>query len=98
MKQAQFEMKRNRAPLESAIGQLIVALQKELNRHAGEGAIWTETEAIMYRGHELLQHAKKGELTDFLNGASIEGFLGQTWIKRHPQIRHFIRDIEKLTA
>ncbi len=89
---------KNKTPLESAIGRLIVALQQEWSRHAGEGEVWTESEAVMYRGHELLQHAKAGELAEFLNGTSIEEFLGQTWIKRHPQIRHFIRDVEKLAA
>ncbi len=89
-------MTKNRTPLESAIGKLIVALQGEWNRHAGEGEIWTESEAVMYRGHDLLQHAKAGGLGEFLNGATIEEFLGHAWVTRHPQIRHFIREIEKL--
>ena len=91
-------MKKNRTPLELAIGKLIVALQQEWVRHMGEGEIWAESEAVMYRGHELLQHAKAGELDEFLNGTSIEKFLGHTWIERHPQIRHFIRAIEKLAV
>src|SRR5512139_2251659 len=89
------DMKKNRTPLELAIGKLIVALQQEWTRHMGEGAIWAESEAVMHRGHELLQHGKAGELDEFLNGESIEEFLGHTWIECHPQIRHFIRAIEK---
>ncbi len=54
-----------------------------------------ESEAVMHRGNELLLHAKAGDLDEFLNGTAIEEFLGHTWIERHPQIRHFIRTIEK---
>jgi len=84
-----------RTPLEREIGKLIVAVQQEWNRHAGEDGIWQESEQVMYRSHDLLKQAKAENLQSFLADRTVSQFLGESWLKRHPQVMRFVRPIEK---
>jgi hypothetical protein len=91
-------MVRVRTPLEREIGKLIVAVQKEWNRHAGEDGIWQETEQVLYRSHDLLMHTKAQNLQSLLGGQTVSQFLGEPWLKRHPQVMHFVGPIEKFVS
>ncbi|MEO7323707.1 MAG: hypothetical protein ABIW82_02655 [Dokdonella sp.] len=88
-------MTRARTPVEREIGNLIVAVQQEWMRHGGVDGVWQESEHVMHRSHELLIHAKTENLPSFLEGRTVAQFLGESWLKHHPQIMRFVKPIEK---
>ena len=87
-------MPRQRTDYESAVGKLISAIQKEWTKHAGEGDIEKQSEAVMYRAHHFYKAETQTALEHLLQGGDIETYLGSDWVKKHPQIRQYFRQVE----
>ncbi|MBS1175226.1 MAG: hypothetical protein H6R05_1357 [Burkholderiaceae bacterium] len=87
-------MPRQRTDYEKAVGQLISAIQKEWTKHAGEGDIEKQSEAVMYRAHHFYKTETQADFEQLLQGGDIERYLGSDWVKKHPQIRQYFKHVE----
>jgi hypothetical protein len=85
--------KSDRTALETAIGKLILAIQKEWQEEMGEPTA-VESEKIMHLCHDLLQASKCGTIVGVLNNLTITEFIGEDWIKKHPLVIPHIRSLE----
>ncbi|MCU7931647.1 MAG: hypothetical protein KZQ90_12665 [Candidatus Thiodiazotropha sp. (ex Codakia rugifera)] len=87
-------MAKKKTPLEKAAGKLISAIQKEWGEELGEFTAEV-SEDVMGKGHDLLQAAKKNEVTYVLKGLNVSQYLGELWVRRHPAVKEHIAVFEK---
>jgi len=89
-------MPKHRTDLEKAAGQLISAVQKEWGDVVGEPGAEV-SEEVMHNCHALLQAAKTvDDLAHELDGRSVMGYLGRSWVRLHPDVLPAIRSFEGL--
>lgn len=90
-------MPKNRSDLQLAIGKLIVSVQQAWNDECGLPEA-EETLSVVYRCHSLLQAAKAGDITDFLEGRTVAGYIGGLWLGRHPEAVPFVDAVATATT
>ena len=88
-------MSKNKNSLEKAAGKLISSIQREWGNETGEprAAI---SEDIMNKAHDILAAVKNNSLLELLNGATVTSFLGELWVKQHPNVSESINNFESL--
>ncbi len=86
-------MPRGRTSIETAAGKLISAIQKEWDSEIGTPAADLSL-SVMDRGHELLQAAKKGQVSVRLGRHSVSDFLGVAWLELHPSVLPAVQALE----
>ena len=82
-------MTKQRTKLEMAAGKLISAIQKEWGNELGE-SVSDINEDVLGKGHEILQAAKNNCVKKLLNGMSTTQYLGDVWVRKHPQVEQDI--------
>ena len=82
-----------RSNIRKAAGKLTSAIQKIWNEQAGESAA-NVTEDIMDKSHALLV-ATRSEAVSVLGGLSVTQYLGETWVRAHPEIKVQIAALEE---
>lgn len=87
-------MTKKKTPIEKAAGKLISAIQKEWGEELGESTAEV-SEDVIGKGHDLLQAAKKDEVTNILGGLNVSQYLGELWVRRHPSVKEYITALEK---
>lgn len=87
-------MASKKSALEKAAGKLISSIQKEWDNELGE-SVAEISEAVMDKGHELLLASKNGEVRSILCGLNVTQFLGELWVRRHPEVKESIAKFER---
>lgn len=91
-------MARQKSSLELAAGKLISAVQKEWNRHAGEGDIERQSEEVVYKAHDLLKAKTPEAIKALLGEKSVAEHLGKDWLSSHPQVMQYVGILENEIA
>ena len=86
-------MTNNKTKLEIAAGQLISSIQKEWNNEIGEAKAEVSM-FVMDKAHDLLSGVKENNLTIILNGLTVTQFLGETWVRKHKNVKQSILNFE----
>ena len=90
-------MVRARSETELAAGKLISAIQKEWGKELGwPGA--EESEAVMSKGHDLLQAGKAEALQALLAGRSVAEYIGCVWLEKHASVKPAVDTLEQAIA
>lgn len=90
-------MPRSRTPLQRAAGKLISAIQKEWGAELGSD-LANATEEVLSRSHAFIQAADANAIQALLGGQSVEQHLDDMWVRTHPSVKPFIRDLERVLA
>jgi hypothetical protein len=90
-------MPKHRGELEAATGRLISAIQREWNAEAGE-ELATESETVMHMSHGLLLAAKSQTLDAELGGRTVAQYLGEDWVRSHPDVVRVVQELQLLIA
>ncbi len=79
-------MAKAKSEFHRASGQLMSAIQKEWH---GEAGLSTSafSQAVMDRAHELQNASGIEQAHVLLSGMSVEQFLGELWVRRHPAVK-----------
>jgi len=88
-------MPRKKTPADIAAGQLVLAVQKVQNEHAGTEKGY-EADAVLQRAHELHMAAVSGSLQAKLNGRNVMQYLGPQWVMLNPQVLAYIATLEAM--
>ncbi|WP_143006760.1 hypothetical protein [Aquimonas voraii] len=89
-------MARHRTALQRAAGDLVSAVQKVWILQLGE-ADASSSERALGLAHQLFQAAASaGELRAALGARSIEEFLGDAWVLRHPSTHEAIEALKSV--
>jgi len=88
-------MPRNRSEFEVAAGKLISAIQKEWNKDLGEPRAEI-SENVMGEAHYILQARTIENAKKLLGSRTVKQYLGELWVKRHPDVLPVISRLEKL--
>jgi hypothetical protein len=81
-------MSRHHSTLQKAMGQLILAIQKEENLVVGDGKLWRSAQAAREKADSLFLVASDQEtLRLALAGRSITEFIGAQWLASHSAVR-----------
>jgi hypothetical protein len=81
-------MPRNRTPLQAAVGQLILAIQKEENLVVGDSKLWPSAQSARENADELFACATDpAVLREKLAGKSVSEYIGAGWLATHPSVR-----------
>ncbi|MDI9240525.1 hypothetical protein QLQ15_16595 [Lysobacter sp. LF1] len=88
-------MPRLRTPYEKAAGKLISAIQKEWGAESGLSTA-DFSEGVMDAAHHLLQARTPEAAARLLSSLTVGQYLGELWVRRHPAVTPFIRDVEAL--
>ncbi|WP_444907886.1 hypothetical protein ACJJIR_07655 [Microbulbifer sp. SSSA008] len=87
-------MAREKSISEKAAGKLILAIQKEWDEEIG--TIQADySEDVLGMAHELLQARNAKGMKELLKNRTIDEFLGEFWVRRHPTIRIEIQCLER---
>ncbi|WP_444930362.1 hypothetical protein ACJJIF_00800 [Microbulbifer sp. SSSA002] len=87
-------MPREKSKSEKAAGKLISAIQKEWNEEIGTPQA-AHSEDVIELAHELLQARDAKTMKTLLQNRTIDEFLGEFWVRRHPTIRAAIQYLER---
>lgn len=90
-------MPRKRTELNIAAGKLISVIQKEWVKESGEPAAKL-SEEIMDSAYDFLQADSIEEVKMLLGPDTISQYLGDEWVKNHPDVLPAIMRIEKVLA
>ena len=82
-------MPKIRSNSSKAEGKLISAIQREWGEEIGDTTA-AVSEEVMYSAHSLLQAENAEQMKAVLSGRSIEEYLGEIWVKRHPSVKHAV--------
>jgi hypothetical protein len=88
-------MPRKRSELQVAAGKLILAIQKEWRKESGESTSGF-SENVMYAAHDFLQAGTLDGIRKLLGPMSVQQYLGEVWVQRHPNVKPAIAVIEGL--
>ncbi len=80
---------------EKASAKLISIIQKEWHKELGEPGARV-SEVVMDKARELLAAAQENKVLAVLNGLSLTQFLGETWVRKHPDVRQCIAGFEAM--
>jgi hypothetical protein len=69
-----------------AAGKLILAIQKERNEAIGEPDA-NLAQKVLDRAHVLLQASQSSVVSNFLDGRTVEQYLGPVWVENHPAVK-----------
>lgn len=86
-------MPAKKSEIRKAAGKLVSAIQKEWALELGEPGA-AVSEEVMYNCHDLLKANSAEELAQILNGKTVSEFLGIHWVRAHPSVLQFIKDLE----
>lgn len=88
-------MAKKRTQLEETLGKLISAIQKEWGAELGEPHS-TFSEDVMNKAHELLIARSPESMRKVLNGLSVQQFLGEVWLRKHPKVKYYVDAVEAI--
>lgn len=88
-------MPKVKSELQRAIGKLISAIQKEWGEELG-GMSAEFSENVMDAAHDLLQAGSEDKIRELLNGRSVQQYIGDIWVRKHPGVDSAIREVENL--
>jgi hypothetical protein len=81
-------MPRTRSSLQTAVGQLILAIQKEEALVIGDGTLWAPAQAARENADDLYIHATTpAALRERLAGKSLSEYIGVQWLASHRSVR-----------
>jgi hypothetical protein len=90
-------MTKKRTEIRKAAGKLVLAIQKEWIREAGN--LWQhKSEEVMNHAHDLLAASSAKEMKELLGQKSVKMFLGNFWVEEHPAVRSAIEGLESAIA
>jgi len=87
-------MARNRPEFQNAAGKLISAIQKEWGKEVGEPRADISFH-VMSLAHGLLQAHTLEEVKEVLGSRKVKEYLGELWVKRHPDVLPAIDRLEQ---
>lgn len=87
------DMPRERTSYQASVGKLISAIQKEWGHEAGT-TVGGFSEDVMDAAHKLLQAGNPVAAREILGGLTVEAYLGDLWVRRHPSVRVFVAEVE----
>ena len=90
-------MPRKRSPTQAAAGKLVLAVQRVLTAQLGE-VIAKDSEQVMHRAHELLAAVNRGDTMSVLESRSVTAYLGNAWVRAHPEVMPCIIRFEQALA
>jgi hypothetical protein len=90
-------MSKNKSSLEVAAGKLISSIQKEWGNELGAPRA-DISEDIMDKAHDILAAVKDDSILELLNGDSVSSFIGELWIKQHPNVKESISKFDSLLS
>ena len=76
-----------------AVGKLISANKKEWREELGESTA-EYSENVMNSVHDLLQAGTPEKARELLGPMTLRQFLGESWIKKHPNVTNAISAVE----
>ena len=86
-------MPKDKSPFRRAAGKLTSAIQKEWIEELGTDAA-NESEDVMHKAQALLRATIADEAVALLAEKSVSAYLGEAWVKRHPNVKTFIAALE----
>jgi hypothetical protein len=88
-------MPRKKSEFEAVAGKLISVIQKEWGKELGEPKA-DISEDVMGKAHYLLQTRTIKVAKELLGALTVKQYLGELWVRRHPDVLPVIDHIEKL--
>lgn len=92
---AHQRMARNKSEFEMATGKLISVIQKEWGKELGEPRAEL-SENVLGAAHHLLQARSIPEAKKLLSSRTVVQYLGEIWVRHHPDVLPAIRRVEKI--
>lgn len=86
-------MPKRRTSYELAAGKLISAIQKVWGAQVGTGAS-DFSEDVMNAAHRLLQARTPEAASQLMGPLSVEQYLGDLWVRRHPAVRPLVNELQ----
>ena len=90
-------MARSKSEFEIAAGKLISAIQKEWGKELGDPEA-DISENVMNAVHVLLKSRTIEEAKKILGSLTVAGYLGELWVRQHPDTLPAINRLEKLLS
>jgi hypothetical protein len=90
-------MPRKRTPTQAAAGKLVSAVQRVWTAQLGE-VVAKESEQVMHRAHDLLGAVSRGDAMSVLESRSVIAYLGNAWVRAHPEVMPCIIAFEQALA
>lgn len=90
-------MPRRRTATQAAAGKLVSAVQRIWTGELGE-VLAKESEHVMQRAHELLAAVNRGDTMSVLESRSVIAYLGNAWVRAHPEVMPCIIAFEQALA
>ena len=87
-------MPKQKTALQKALGKLISAIQKEWGEQLGETSAADLSEDVMDLAHTLLQAKTAEAIKKVIDPLTIQQYLGEVWVHRHPDIKKNINEVE----
>ena len=69
-----------------------MAIQKVWNRQLGESSA-PISEEVMHKSHALLVQSREEALRE-LGGLTVAQYLGETWVRAHPEVMACVQALE----
>lgn len=87
-------MAKTKSPLIAATGRLISSIQKVWGSELGEPYA-DFSQDVMGRVHTLLRAGSRDKMLDVLDGLSLQQYLGDVWLRKHPEVLPFVVAVEE---
>ena len=91
------KMPRHRSNLDRAVGQLILAIQKEEGEVAGDPDLWPPAQEARARAESLLSLANDpARFRAALRGSMLTTYIGAKWLAAHRRVRPALLEVSKV--